>query len=77
MTLEYRLYGYVSMIAVASAYPDIFHCVRRNSSDFLLFDAQQPLPECYTRNLNFGLYILILYYNVTLINLHIVCIVKY
>jgi hypothetical protein len=44
VVLEYSNLGFVSVMHMASALPDVFHCIKIDGTECRLFDVRKRLP---------------------------------
>jgi hypothetical protein len=49
VTLEYTNLGFVSVMQMASALPDVFHCIQVEGTECKLFDARKKIPTDYAK----------------------------
>ena len=45
--LDYRGFGFCSVLQMVSNLPDLFHCIRQDGEDWKVLDVRQPLPDKY------------------------------
>jgi hypothetical protein len=50
VVLEYANLGFKNMLHMALHWPDVFHCIRPDGTDWKLFDARKKLPPEHAAN---------------------------
>ncbi|XP_066993419.2 uncharacterized protein [Anabrus simplex] len=49
-SLNFRSYGFTSMVQMAAELPEVFHVLRPYGNDFMLLDARKPIPTRFTNH---------------------------